>query len=124
MPCVCLAGLGWAAGVQEQGESERSFVRRDGLIAIQEWAQKKWAEERVFESDAADDGTPKYLYVFGSVLRAFRCVLAALSLFLFSFLSLLLAFLFLLSSSPASSLARSFLADLLHVPAPRSPIRT
>ena len=49
--CVCVCVYAARAGF-----SARSTARRDKLIELQKVAQKRWAEEKVFEQDAPEPG--------------------------------------------------------------------
>jgi len=51
--CVCVCVCVYAA---RAGFSARSTARRDKLIELQKVAQKRWAEEKVFEQDAPEPG--------------------------------------------------------------------
>ena len=48
-------------------EKPASFARRDKLLDIQRKAQKRWAEEKIFEEDAPTDASvqsPKHFVTF------------------------------------------------------------
>jgi leucyl-tRNA synthetase len=52
---------------EKSAEKPASFARRDKLIDIQKKAQKRWAEEKIFEEDAPADASadvPKHFVTF------------------------------------------------------------
>ncbi len=51
----------------EKADKPASFARRDKLLDIQKKAQKRWAEEKIFEEDAPADPSvdqPKHFVTF------------------------------------------------------------